>query len=126
MSGKRQEDGFIGHADALEEVPCYHLETNNREKQDNDAEAFSCSADEAFVGGKERYGYFRDEFTYQKSKGSYGRCAPNGEFQYFVDTVVLLGTIIVTGNRLHPLGNPHDDHYADKYQAVYDAVCTDG
>ena len=126
MSGQRQEDGFIGHTDTLEEVPCHHLETDYREKQDYDAEAFGRSVDESFVGGKERYGYFWDEFAYQKSKGGHGRCAPNGELQYFVDTIILLGTIIVTGNRLHPLSNPHDNHYADKYQSVYDTVCANG
>ena len=53
MSGKRQEYSLISHTDTLEEVPCHHLETDNREKQDYDADAFGCPVDEPFVGGKE-------------------------------------------------------------------------
>ena len=47
------EDALLGHADALEEVGCNHLESNDREYQYYDTEAFSCPSNQAFISSKE-------------------------------------------------------------------------
>ena len=40
--------------------------------------------------------------------------------------MVLLCTIVVSGNRLHALCDTHDNHYANEHESVHDTIRTDG
>ena len=55
------------------------------------------------MGGKGGYSQFGHQFAYKESGGGDDGCSVDGQFQYLVDTMVLLGAEIVSGNGLHAL-----------------------
>ena len=122
---QRHEDRLSGHADALEEVRGHHLETDDREADENDAHTLDGQPDQLLVGGEQRHGHMREKLADDETRRGNGHGADDRQAQHPQHAVVLPGTEIVARNGLHALVHTHDDHHEDEGQPVHEAVGAD-
>ena len=110
LSAQGKDDGFLGHADTLEEVGGHHLKTDDGEKQDDHLQSFCAQLYELCIRCKGRYGQFRHQFSHEEAAGRYNGGGDDGIFHDLVYPMVVLGTEIIAGNGLHPLVQSHHNH----------------
>ena len=77
------------------------------------------------VGGKHTYKYAREQFADQKSGGRNTTSCDNTQSQCPFYAVVVLCSVVISGNRLHSHGNSHHDHHEQHLYPVKNAECSD-
>ena len=126
LAREREVDALAGLTDALEEIACDHLETDDGEEGYIQAHTVGRDGDEIRVGGESFHDEFGKNLTYEEPRGHHQGGIADGLEEDFLDTVVLLGTVVVAGDGLHPLVEAHDDHGEEEEHAVDDAVGAHG
>ena len=75
---------------------------------------------------KDGNGEFGNQHSHQKSGSCHYGSGINRYFQHFRHTKILLGSIIITCNRLHSLIQAHHNHYEKEHQPVHNSERPDG
>lgn len=125
LPGERKEDRLLRHPDGKEKVCRHHLETDNRKDRKDDMQTVHRRLDQLRIGRKHADDHRREQLTEQKPCCRHPYRPLHRQLRHFRHTRILAGTEVITGNRLHPLVEPHDDHNKEEYHPVHDPVCTD-
>ena len=125
LPGERKEDRLLRHPDGKEKVCRHHLETDNRKDRKDDMQTVHRRLDQLRIGRKHADDQRREQLTEQKPCCRHPYRPLHRQLRHFRHTRILAGTEVITGNRLHPLVEPHDDHNKEEYHPVHDPVCAD-
>lgn len=125
LPGERKEDRLLRHPDGKEKVCRHHLETDNRKDRKDDMQTVHRRLDQLRIGRKHADDHRGEQLTEQKPCCRHPYRPLHRQLRHFRHTRILAGTEVITGNRLHPLVEPHDDHNKEEYHPVHDPVCTD-
>ena len=125
LPGEGKEYRFACHAYALEKVGSHHLETDDREAEEDDAHAFDRQADQLGIVRKGRHRQPGRQLAHQEPGARDARGTDDRQPQHAQHTVVLPRTEVITRNGLHPLVDAHDDHHEEESQPIDDTVSTD-
>lgn len=103
-----------------EKVCRHHLETDNRKDRKDDMQTVHRRLDQLRIGRKHADDHRREQLTEQKPCCRHPYRPLHRQLRHFRHTRILAGTEVITGNRLHPLVEPHDDHNKEEYHPVHD------
>ena len=120
LPGERKEDRLLRHPDGKEKVCRHHLETDNRKDRKDDMQTVHRRLNQLRIGRKHADDHRGEQLTEQKPCCRHPYRPLHRQLRHFRHTRILAGTEVITGNRLHPLVEPHDDHNKEEYHPVHD------
>ena len=118
MAGEAEENRLTGTAYRGEEIAGNHLETDDKHRGADDTHRTNGLRNQCGVMREHTRHQTRETLAQDKHNAHDGRRVDRGKVEHAQHTVVLLGAVVVPGDRLHTLIETHDDHREDKSQTV--------